>query len=70
MRPLAQLRKHPAYVDLKLSVSAAQLAEIQRLGDLPFKDPILITAEGMLAEPTALFYTDPLKCLPNLHSCA
>ena len=50
MRPLAQLRKHPAYVDLKFSVSAAQLAEIQRLGNLPFKDPILITAEGIIID--------------------
>jgi hypothetical protein len=48
MHPLAQLRKHRAYAELDLAASPAQLAEIQSLGDRAFKDPILITAEGII----------------------
>jgi hypothetical protein len=50
MRPVGELRKHPAYTELNLAVSPAQLAAIQELGDLAFKDPILITAEGIIID--------------------
>jgi hypothetical protein len=34
MRSTSALREHPAYAELHLSVSPAQLAAIKRLGDI------------------------------------
>jgi hypothetical protein len=50
MHPLKELRKHPAYKDLDLTVSAAQLAALQDLGNLSLKEPLLITREGIIID--------------------
>jgi hypothetical protein len=50
MRPLNELRKHPAYTDLNLTVSSVQLTAVQNLGDVVFKDPLLITREGIIID--------------------
>lgn len=49
-RPTNELRKHPAYADLQLSVSPGQAAAIKRLGGLAFKDPLLITRQGVIID--------------------
>lgn len=50
MRPLGELRKHPAYTELNLSVSSTQLAALEDLGDFSFEDPLLITREGIIID--------------------
>jgi hypothetical protein len=50
IRRVDELRKHPAYERLQLVVSAAQLAELRRLGNLAFKDPLLITHTGIIID--------------------
>jgi ParB-like chromosome segregation protein Spo0J len=50
MRPTNELRKHPAYAALQLSVSAAQFASLKRLGELAFKDPLLVTQQGVIID--------------------
>jgi hypothetical protein len=50
VRSVEQLRKHPAYIELQLTVSPVQLAEIKRLGELAFKDPLLVTREGVIID--------------------
>lgn len=45
-----ELVKHPAYSELQLAVSPAQIAALKRLGDLAFKDPLLITREGVIID--------------------
>jgi hypothetical protein len=50
MRPLNELRKHPAYSDLSLTVSLVQLTAIQNLGDVVFRDPLLITRAGIIID--------------------
>ena len=50
MRPLNELRKHPAYSDLRLTVSSVQLTAVQNLGDVVFKDPLLITRAGIIID--------------------
>jgi hypothetical protein len=48
MRSTNELRKHPAYAELQLAVSPAQFGSIKRMGALAFKDPILITRQGVI----------------------
>jgi hypothetical protein len=50
IRSVEELRKHPAYTEIQLTVSPAQLAEIKRLGELAFKDPLLVTREGVIID--------------------
>ena len=50
MRSRNELRKHPAYVELQLSVSPAQFASIKRLGERAFKDPLLVTRQGVIID--------------------
>jgi hypothetical protein len=50
MRPLNELRKHPAYCDLSLTVSSVQLTAVQNLGEDVFKDPLLITRAGIIID--------------------
>jgi ParB-like chromosome segregation protein Spo0J len=50
VRPTNELRKHPAYAELQLSASSAQLAALKRLGELAFKDPLLVTREGIIID--------------------
>jgi ParB-like chromosome segregation protein Spo0J len=50
MRSTNELRKHPAYAELQLSVSPAQLASIKRLGEPAFKDPLLVTQQGVIID--------------------
>jgi len=50
MRSTSALRPHPAYAELHLTVSAAQLAAIKRLGDVALKDPILVTRNGVIID--------------------
>lgn len=50
MRPIDELRKHPAYAELQLSVSPAQFASIKRLGEPAFKDPLLVTRQGVIID--------------------
>jgi hypothetical protein len=50
MRPLKELRKHPAYTKLNLTVSPAQLTALQDFGNLSLKYPLLITREGIIID--------------------
>lgn len=50
LRLTNELRKHPAYAELQLSVSAAQLASIKCLGESAFKDPLLVTRQGVIID--------------------
>jgi hypothetical protein len=50
MRPTNELRKHPAYAELQLSVSPAQFASIKRMGEAAFKDPLLVTQQGVIID--------------------
>jgi hypothetical protein len=50
MRPTNELRKHPAYAELQLSVSPPQFASIKRLGESAFKDPLLVTRQGVIID--------------------
>jgi hypothetical protein len=50
IRPLDWFSKHPAYVELQLSVSPAQFASIKRLGEAAFKDPLLVTQQGVIID--------------------
>jgi hypothetical protein len=50
MRPTNELCKHPAYTELQLSVSPAQFASIKLLGESAFKDPLLVTRQGVIID--------------------
>jgi hypothetical protein len=50
LRSTNELRKHPAYAELQLSVSPAQSASIKRLGEAAFKDPLLVTHQGVIID--------------------
>jgi ParB-like chromosome segregation protein Spo0J len=43
-----ELRKHPVYAEL--AVSPAQFASITHMGELAFKDPLLITQTGVIID--------------------
>jgi hypothetical protein len=47
-RPLHELRPHPSYVQHQLSVSASQLSSLAGLGRLAFREPIVITRNGIV----------------------
>jgi hypothetical protein len=49
-RCVDDLRKQQTYTELQLTVSAEQLAALTHLGDLVFKDPLLITREGVIID--------------------
>jgi len=49
-RPLDELRPHPSYVTHGLSVSASQLSTLAALGRLAFREPIVITQEGVIID--------------------
>ena len=50
MCPTNELRKHPTYAELQLSVSPAQFASIKRLGEPAFKDPLTVTRQGVIID--------------------
>jgi hypothetical protein len=50
LRSVDGLRQHPAYAELKLTVSPAQLAALKKIGELVFKDPLLVTREGLIID--------------------
>jgi ParB-like chromosome segregation protein Spo0J len=50
LRSVAGLHPHPAYTELKLAVSSARLAVLKRAGWLAFKDPLLVTREGVIID--------------------
>ena len=50
MRSTSGLRVHPAYAELQLSVSPAQLAALKRWGELALRDPLLVTPEGVIID--------------------
>jgi hypothetical protein len=50
-RSVSELRPHPAYAELQLSVSSAQFASIKGLGEPAFKDPLLVTRQGVIMKP-------------------
>ena len=50
IRPLDWFSKHPAYAELQLAVAPARLASLKSLGDLAFKDPILVTRQGVIID--------------------
>ena len=58
MRPANELCKHPAYAELQLSVSPAQFVSIKRLGESAFKDPLLVTRQGVIIACRALRGSD------------
>lgn len=47
-RPLHELRPHPSYAQHQLSVSASQLSSLAGLGRLAFREPIVITRNGIV----------------------
>jgi hypothetical protein len=46
--PLRELRPHPSYTQHQLSVSATQLSSLAGLGRSAFRDPIVITRNGIV----------------------
>jgi hypothetical protein len=46
----AEVRFHPSYLRHNLSVSAGQLSVLATLGDLAFREPIVITRDGVLID--------------------
>jgi hypothetical protein len=55
MRPVEDLRKHPSYVRLGLSVPADQLSNFVEQGDLAFSQPIVITRNGIIIDGYARY---------------
>ena len=45
-----QLRPHPSYVRHHLAVSAERLSALVAMGDLAFRDPLLITRERVIVD--------------------
>ena len=50
VRRVNELSRHPAHARLGLAVSSAQLSAIGELGDHAFKDPLLITRDGVIID--------------------
>jgi hypothetical protein len=50
LRSVAGLHAHPAYAELKLTVTPAQLAILKRAGSIALKDPLLVTREGVIID--------------------
>ena len=50
LRSVDLLHAHPAYAEIKLAVSPAQLAAVKRAGKLALKDPLLVTREGIIID--------------------
>lgn len=50
VRSTNELRKHPAYSELQLSVSPVQFASIKRLGESALRDPLLVTRQGIIID--------------------
>jgi hypothetical protein len=49
-RPLHELRPHPSYAHHHVSVSASQLSSLAGLGRLAFREPIVITPDGIIID--------------------
>ena len=49
-RGIAELRLHPSYVQHEICVSAAQLSALAALGELAFREPIVITRDGTIID--------------------
>jgi hypothetical protein len=47
---LDELRPHPSYVQHRLAVSASQLSTLAELGDLAFREPIVITQDRTIID--------------------
>ena len=54
-RCLGELRPHPSYVQHRLSPSADQLSALAALGEIAFREPIVITANGQIVDGYARF---------------
>lgn len=54
-RGIAELRLHPSYVQHEICVSAAQLSALSALGELAFRDPMVITSNGLIVDGYARF---------------
>jgi hypothetical protein len=53
--PLDGLRPHPSYVRHGLSPSVAQLSALSALGENAFREPIVITSDGLIVDGYARF---------------
>lgn len=68
MRSVCELRKHPAYEELRLRTSSTHLADVQSADEFPFRDPLLITSAGIVIDGYArlelaqLLGLSPLFC--------
>jgi hypothetical protein len=49
-RTLDELRPHPSYVQHRLSVSVSQLSALAALGCLAFREPIVVTENGLIVD--------------------
>lgn len=49
-RPLDQLRPHPSYARHCLTVSADRLSALASLGENAFRDPLLVTRDGLILD--------------------
>jgi hypothetical protein len=49
-RCIAELRLHPTYVKHEICVSAGQLSALAALGELAFREPIVITGDGTIID--------------------
>ena len=45
-----ELRPHPSYIRLNLAVHACQLSAVAELGDLAFREPLLITQDHIILD--------------------
>ncbi|HLX85586.1 MAG TPA: hypothetical protein VKR59_16915 [Terriglobales bacterium] len=50
LREIQKSYASPAYAELQLAVVPAQIAILRIFGDFAFRDPILITAQGIIID--------------------
>src|SRR2546425_4234960 len=60
-----ELHPHPSYERHNLAVSAAQLAALAAVGELAFRDPLLITRDRTIVDGYARWKLAQLKGRPT-----
>jgi hypothetical protein len=61
IRDLGELRPHPSYARLSLTVSAAKLSALAEQGDLAFREPLVITRDRIVIDGYARWKLAHLK---------
>jgi len=63
---LDELRSHPSYVRQHLTVSVSQLSALAELGDLAFREPLVITQDHIIIDGYARWELARLQRRPTL----